>query len=156
MSTYFNVVNLDKKEQASLVIQKSQKDVDATTKAWEKKNRRKWVNKQKKESFAQSGREYDPEGYLKQPDGSWTMEVRKFYHQNQKLVFGFIFWEACGDQWGHVSSWFGDRVVIICDTSGAAEVNSPLRSSEQWCKMDETYKPVKFYVSYKDWKDAQK
>ncbi|WGS54443.1 hypothetical protein LFL96_25865 [Paraburkholderia sp. D15] len=155
MSTYFNIVNLDKKEQASLVILKSQDEVDATVAQWEKKNRKKWLSKTRQEDFSNWGKQYDPEGYEKQEDGSWTREIHKFYQFHQKLVFGFIFWEACGNQWGRVSEWFGDRVIIICDTSGANEPNSPYRDYEHWIAMDD-YKPVQFHTTYNEWKDAQR
>lgn len=156
MSTYFNIVNLDKKEQASLLICKTQSEVDATIKVWEKKNRRKWLSKAKMGHFAKLGNEYDPEGYCKHADGYWTKEIRAFYQHNQKMIFGFIFWQACGDQWGRVSPWFGDRVVIICDTKGAAEPNSPFLAAAHWYEMTEQFKPVAFRVSYQEWNDASR
>ncbi|WZB70326.1 hypothetical protein WJ968_32885 [Achromobacter xylosoxidans] len=80
MSTYFNIVNLDKKEQASLVICKTQDEVDATIKNWEEKSQRKWHREDR-----------DPEFYERQNDGSWTKEAKRFYHSRQKMVMGFTF-----------------------------------------------------------------
>ena len=143
MSTYFNIVNLDKKEQASLVIVKSQSEVDQTISQWEQENSKKW-----------SSTDRDPQGYEKQEDGSWTVEQIKYYLHQQKFVLGFIFFQACADQWGHVSPWFGDRVVIISDAPRSKEGNSPLRRGD-WNKMNDKFKPVKFYVSYEEWMHAK-
>ena len=96
----------------------------------------------------------DREGYIRQEDGSWTREQIKYYLHQQKLVLGFIFFEACADQWGHVSSWFGDRVVVITDGMRSKESNSPLKRRD-WDKINKTFKPVKFYISYEEWKHAQ-
>ncbi|WP_139352329.1 hypothetical protein [Burkholderia cenocepacia] len=152
MSTYFNIVNLDKKEQASLVIRKTKKEVDETIALWEEQNSEKWYSEERQARFAQLDYEFDPAGYKRQEDGSWEKEIKKFYQHHQKLVFGFIFWEACADQWGHVSSWFGDRVIVTCDGCGSKDLYDQLDFHE----IDETFKPVKFYVSYEDWMDAQR
>ncbi len=138
MSTYFNVVNLDKQEQASLTIFKTQKEVDETIAKWEEKNSEKW------------NRQRDPEGYEKQADGEWTRVIHKYYQRHMKMVFGFIFWEACADQWGHVSSWFGDRVIVISDGHGSKD----LYEQQDWYEINETYKQVTFEVSYDEWRDA--
>lgn len=150
MGTYFNIVNLDKKEQASLVIHKTQSDVDAAIVKWEKKNRKKWLSKSRKEAIAEGHDEYDPHGFKRQDDGSWTKEIFKYYQHHHKMVFGFIFWEACADQWGHTSSWFGDRVIVICDGGGSKD----LYGDQDWYEINETFKPVQFHVSYEEWMDA--
>jgi ketopantoate reductase len=137
MSTYFNIVNLDKKEQASLVICKTQDEVDATIKNWEESSQRKWHREDR-----------DPEFYERQNDGSWTKEAKRFYHSRQKMVMGFIFWAACADQWGHVSHWFGDRVVVVCDSPDQTRI-------VDFSEADDTYKEVKFYVSYEEWEEAK-
>ncbi|HDR9188610.1 TPA: hypothetical protein QDB51_002685 [Burkholderia vietnamiensis] len=152
MSTYFNIVNLDKKEQASLVIHKTKKEVDETIALWEEKNSEKWYSEDRNARFAQLGHEFDPTGYERQEDGSWTKELKKFYQHHQKLIFGFIFWEACADQWGHVSSWFGDRVIVICDGNGSKD----LYEQQDWYEINDTYKQVQFHVSYEEWMDAQR
>ncbi|MGX9691352.1 hypothetical protein ACTJNK_13505 [Achromobacter anxifer] len=137
MSTYFNIVNLDKKEQASLVIVKTQAEVDATISEWEEKNQEKWTREDR-----------DPEFYEMQSDGSWAKEVNRFYHSRQKMVMGFIFWEACANQWGHTSSWFGDRVIVICDGPYSIGI-------VDFSEVNRTYKEVKFYTSYEEWEEAK-
>lgn len=152
MSTYFNVVNLDKKEQASLVIVKGDKEVNATIEKWEAENQNSYFDEKRKAWHEHLGYEVDPEGYKKtaNSDGKWIIEIKPHFQHQMKLVFGFIFWSACTDAWGHTSSWYGDRVVIIDDNK------SPIRSCDDWYEIAETYKKVAFRVSYAEWKDAQK
>lgn len=152
MSTYFNVVNLDKKEQAILVIVKSDSEVNATIEQWEKDNQCTYLDEKRKAWQEHLGYEVDPEGYKRTADtnGKWIIEVKPSFQSQMKLVFGFIFWSACTDAWGQTSSWYGDRVVIIDDNQ------SPIRSNEEWYEIGETYKKVVFRVSYYEWNDAQK
>jgi|GEM_PF-3756293 len=151
MSTYFNVVNLDKKEQAILVIVKTQQEADATIAKWNKEKNKDWFLANE-EDFNSANAVWDSEQFIKNADSTWTYDINPYFRHNQKKVFGHIFYAACADQWGNVSSWFGDRIVVICDTHSTNDMNSPI-SSHDFMDICDTYKKVKFFVSYSDWMD---
>ncbi|MCW3498733.1 hypothetical protein [Burkholderia cenocepacia] len=151
MSTYFKVVNLDKKEQASLVIHKSESEVAQTIEEWESQTGKLWFDATFDEIIASGRRVCDPDGFEDQKDGSWTYEVGSaFQNYNDKLVLGFILMEACGDQWGHTTPWFGDRIVVVSDGYGSKE----LYDGHSFDDIYETFKRVKFHISYENWNAA--
>ena len=100
MSTYFKILNIDKKQRGMLATH--------------------ITNQQAQELIAQK---YDA-GFTKNPyigfdkaniKGSWAKEHRGYLGYYNKEEAGAIFMEACGNLWGHKGEWYGDRVVIISD-----------------------------------------
>lgn len=107
MSTYFKILNLDKKQRGMLATH--------------------ITNQQAQELIAQkadAGYAIDEIPYIngftprkESGKGSWVNEHRGYLNYYNKQEAGAIFMEACGILWGHKGKWYGDRVVIITDTN---------------------------------------
>lgn len=113
MSTYFKIINLDKKERGLLATCIS--------------------NAEAQEMIAQridDGRTGSIV-YEQAEDGTWFYKNKGYLNYLSKQEAGAIFMHACGNLWGNKGAWYGDRVVILSDSGADSKL---WEKSESWTK----------------------
>lgn len=105
MSTYFKVINLDKKQRGMLATYISDAEAQEMI-----------LQKAEAEITACHINPEYIDGFEKTPDGSWANFHRGYMHHLSKGEAGAIYFEACGNAWGVKGDWYGDRVVIVADS----------------------------------------
>ncbi|MDN8018109.1 hypothetical protein QZN08_27135 [Burkholderia multivorans] len=106
MSTYFAVVNLDKKERGLMAVVVPTSQIEQEIKEWEHKHDCAWADEL-----------CSPSGYEFHEELGWIKPSRGYLNWNSKVEAGIIFMEACSHAWDYKGNWFGDRVIVICDGS---------------------------------------
>ncbi|WP_162588414.1 hypothetical protein [Variovorax sp. RA8] len=105
MSTYFKIINLDKKQRGMLATHIADEQAQEL------------IAQKYDAGYTKSEEQEEPYiGFSKSNiKGSWAKEHRGYLSYYSKEHAGAIFMEACGNLWGHKGEWYGDRVVIISD-----------------------------------------
>lgn len=111
MSTYFKIINLDKKQRGMLATHITEEQAQE-------------LIAQKIDAGYSDTDELPYIGFHKHDDKeagrkTWAKEYRGYLGYYSKEEAGAIFMEACGNLWGHKGAWYGDRVVIISDGNSA-------------------------------------
>lgn len=129
MSTYFKIINLDKKQRGMLATEitdaQAQELIKQSYEAGHKDEDGPVVIDFKK--IVNSSGQF-----------SWVKEHGGYLHITSKAECGAIYMEACSIQWGQKGEWFGDRVNVI--SNGYGSDTRLWNDSEDW--------PVKFFHIY--------
>lgn len=130
MSTYFAVVNLDKKERGFMAVSVSDDYVKQEIIDWEQKHGRKWEH------------QASPSQFILHKELGWIKPSNGYLNWNSKIEAGIIFMEACSIAWGYKGAWFGDRVVVICDTSSEKTNEENSIDFDEMSKWTPRYFPI--------------